>query len=94
MTRRVWQAEPMQVTLEIPDELAGVLHEMEPRDDRGMLVEAVCGLYARGRISSGKGARILGIDRFEFQEELAKREIPIHYRLEDLKHDIAFARGE
>jgi predicted HTH domain antitoxin len=84
----------MQVTVELPDELAGVLHEMETREDRGLLVETVCGLYSRGRISGGKAARLLGLDRFGFQQELAKREIPLHYTMDELQHDLAFARGQ
>jgi predicted HTH domain antitoxin len=84
----------MQVTVDLPDELAGVLHEWEPHEDRALLVETVCGLYARGRISGGKAARLLGLDRFAFQQELAKREIAQHYTMEELQHDLAFARGQ
>lgn len=86
--------ERMEVTLRIPDELSEVLHEMEPQDGRALLLETVCGLYARRRFGAGKAARLLNMDRFEFQQELGKREIPINYTLEDLKHDIAFARGQ
>lgn len=84
----------MQVMVELPDELAGVLHELEPCEDRALLVETVCGLYARGRISGGKAARLLGVDRFAFQQELTKREIALHYTTEELQHDLAFARGQ
>lgn len=84
----------MEVTLSIPDELADVLHDLDQRDDRALVVEAVCGLYSRRRLSAGKAARLLNMDRLQFQQELGKREIPINYSLEDLKHDIAFARGQ
>jgi predicted HTH domain antitoxin len=84
----------MQVVVELPDELAGVLHELEPCEDRALLVETVCGLYARGRVSGGKAARLLGVDRFVFQEELAKRDIPLQYTMEELQDDLAFARGQ
>jgi len=82
------------MVLEVPDELADVLHELEPRDDRALLVETVCGLYSRRRVSAGKAARMLGMTGLEFQQELAVREIPINYTLEDLKHDIEYARGQ
>ena len=82
------------MTLDVPDELAALLHEVEPEDGRAVLVETVCGLYSRRKITGGKGARLLGLDRFGFQRELGKREIPLHYTLEDLKHDAAFARGQ
>lgn len=81
------------MVLEVPDELADVLHELEPRDDRALLVETVCGLYSRRRVSAGKAARMLGMARLEFQQELAVREIPINYTLEDLKHDIKAGFG-
>jgi predicted HTH domain antitoxin len=84
----------MKMTLDVPDELAALLHELEPEDGRAVLVETVCGLYSRRKITSGKGARLLGLDRFGFQQELGRREIPLHYTLEDLKHDAAFARGQ
>ena len=84
----------MNVTLEMSDELAGLLHDVEPDDSRAIMVETVCGLYSRHRVSSGKAARLLGLDRFGFQQELTKREIPMHYTLEELKHDVAFARGQ
>ena len=84
----------MRVIVDLPDELAGVLHELEPCQDRALILETVCGLYSRGRISGGKAARLLGVDRLVFQQELAKREIPLHYTMEELQDDLAFARGQ
>jgi predicted HTH domain antitoxin len=82
----------MQITLDISEELAGILHETGSRDDRAIVIETVCSLYSRGRISSAKAARMLGLDRQEFQDELSKREIPLHYTLDDLHTDIAHGR--
>ena len=84
----------MQLTLELPDELVSMLHEVEPEDRRAVLIETVCGLYSRERIGSGVGARMLGMTRFEFWEELGKRKIPRHYDLDSLKQDFAFAREQ
>jgi len=81
------------MVLDIPDELASVLHEVEPEKTKAVLVEMVCGLYSRGRITGGKAARLLALDRMGFEGELAKREIPCHYTLDDLKHDAALARS-
>jgi len=83
----------MRMVLDIPDELASVLHEVEPENAKAVLVETVCGLYSRGRIAGGKAARLLALDRLGFEEELGKRKIPLHYTLDDLKHDAAFARS-
>lgn len=84
----------MEVSLNIPEELAELLREVETRDERALLVEAVCGLYSRCRIGAGRAARLLGMSRHEFREEVAKRGIPIQHSLEELRHDIAFARGQ
>ena len=83
----------MKMMLDIPDELASVLHEVEPENTKAVLVETVCGLYSLGRITGGKAARLLALDRLGFEDELAKREIPCHYTLDDLKHNVALARG-
>ncbi len=84
----------MQLTLEIPDEVAALLHEVEAQDDRALLVETVCGLYSRQRIGSGRAARLLGMTRADFQDELARRHIPLHYSIEDFRKDMAYAGGE
>jgi hypothetical protein len=46
----------MTLTIKIPDLLSTLLSQDEPREERGLLVEAVCGLYARHRVSSGEAA--------------------------------------
>jgi predicted HTH domain antitoxin len=77
----------MQVTLEIPDEMALLLDEVEGRADRGLLMEAAASLVARGRISSGRAARLLGMSRLDFLEEMARRKLSIvgsgHWEQED-----------
>jgi predicted HTH domain antitoxin len=83
----------MLLTLEVSEELADVLHEVEPENGRAMLVETVCGLCSRQRITGGKAARLLELDRLGFEQELAKREIAQPYTLRDLEHDAAFARS-
>jgi predicted HTH domain antitoxin len=82
----------MTLTIKIPDLLASLLSQDEPREERGLLVEAVCGLYARHRVSSGEAAAMLGISRPEFWHELGRRKIPRQYSQEMLEEDLAFAR--
>lgn len=82
----------MTLTIKIPDLLASLLSQDEPREERGLLVEAVCGLYARHRVSSGEAAAMLGISRPEFWHELGRRKIPRQYTQEMLEEDLAFAR--
>lgn len=82
----------MTLTIQIPDVLARLLAQDEPREERGMLVETVCSLYARHRVSSGEAADMLGVSRPEFWHELGRRKIPRQYTQEMLEEDIAFAR--
>lgn len=83
----------MTVTIEIPESLSAVLHESEQRDDRGLLLEAVCGLYGRNRLDGREAAQMLGMTRTEFWHELARRKIPRQYTAEMIEEDIAFARS-
>ncbi len=77
----------MQVTLEIPDELALLLDEAGGRAERGLLLEAAASLVARGRISSGRAARLLGMNRLDFLDEMTRRKLSIvdagHWEQED-----------
>jgi predicted HTH domain antitoxin len=82
----------MTITLHVPDLLARLITQDEPKEDRGLLIEAVCGLYARHRISSGEAADMLGVSRPEFWHELGRRKIPRQYTQQMLEEDLAFAR--
>lgn len=67
----------MQVTLEIPDELALLLDEAGGRAECGLLLEAAASLVARGRISSGRAARLLDMNRLDFLDEMTRRKLSI-----------------
>ncbi|MFM7181587.1 MAG: UPF0175 family protein [Verrucomicrobiales bacterium] len=77
----------MQVTLELPDEMALLLGEAGGQAERGLLLEAAASLVARGRISSGRAARLLGMDRLDFLDEMTRRKLSIvdsgHWEQED-----------
>jgi predicted HTH domain antitoxin len=77
----------MQVTLDIPDEMALLLDEAGGRADRGLLLEAAASLVARGRISSGRASRLLGMSRLDFLDEMTRRKLSIagagHWEQED-----------
>jgi predicted HTH domain antitoxin len=77
----------MQVTLEIPDELALLLDEAGVRTERGLPLEAAASLVARGKISSGRAARLLGMNRLDFLDEMTRRKLSIvdagHWEQED-----------
>ena len=77
----------MQVTLDLPDEMAVLLDGAEGRADRALLIEAAASLVARGRISSGRAARLLGMSRLDFLGEMTLRNLSVvgaqHWTQED-----------
>jgi predicted HTH domain antitoxin len=83
----------MTVTINISEQLSEVLHESNTSEERALLLEAVCGLYSRGRIGGGEAAAMLALSRTEFWHELAVRRIPRQYSTEMLEEDLAFARS-
>jgi len=83
----------MSIQLEIPDSVAEALRLPPPEQKQRLTVELALALYGRGLLSLGKARELAGVSRFEFGLLLAKRGIPRHYTAEDLKDDIAYARG-
>lgn len=68
----------------VPKELLNQLH-MAPDE---MLIELATHLYSQKRLSMGKAKRLANLDQISFQRELAKRNIYIHYSVEDLRQDV------
>jgi predicted HTH domain antitoxin len=53
-----------------------------------LLVDLACYLYDKKRMSTGQARHLTGLDQISFQKELAKRDIYIHYKTEDLEKDL------
>lgn len=56
--------------------------------EQELLVDIACYLYEKKRLSMGKARALAGLNLIDFQQELAKREIDIHYTQEDLNKDL------
>lgn len=57
--------------------------------ERDALVDYLCRLYDAQRIGKGLAARVLGITRLEFEEELIKRGLPVlRYTEEMFEQDL------
>ena len=81
-----------QVVVEVPEEVVELFGEGSERFGRQMYETAVVKWYDEGRISSGRGAEMLGISRAEFLELLARHQVsPFQYTAEELKEE--FHRG-
>jgi len=85
----------MSITLELPEEqLAEVFHVPAGEVPRQVRIELACALYGRGALTHAQAGTMAGLDRFELAEELARRNIPLHYTGADLAVDLAYGRGE
>jgi predicted HTH domain antitoxin len=77
-----------KLSLVIPDELLQV-SDMTAQE---LMQEIAIMLFQLEKISMGKAAEVSGMDQVSFQHLLASREIPMHYDVEDLEHDIETLR--
>lgn len=72
------------MTIEVHDE---ALHGLELTESQALLDFAV-GLFTERRITLGRAAEIARNTQLDFQRELGRRGIPIHYDVEDLQADL------
>ncbi|WP_054839738.1 UPF0175 family protein [Thermococcus sp. JCM 11816] len=78
----------------IPDDIITAMKLPRGEVERELRVDLAVILYQRGILPLGKAAKLAGMTKREFLEELAKRKVPRHYTERELEEDVAFARGE
>jgi predicted HTH domain antitoxin len=71
------------MTIEIPD--IAFSEELTPDN---FLIEFACYLYEKKRFSLNKASKLTNLDVVSFQKELAKRDIYMHYDVEDFEKDL------
>ena len=52
------------------------------------LLDLAVGLFTERRVTLGRAAEIARLTQLDFQKELGRRGIPIHYDVEDLEADL------
>ena len=72
------------MTIEISDTIA----KRAKLTSQDILLRVAILLFAEEKVTLGQAAEIAGIPQFLFQKELGKRKIPIHYGMEEYKHDL------
>ncbi len=72
------------MTITIPD---NALSQANISPDE-LLIELAIYLYDKGTISMGKARKLAGLDQISFQKEMAKRNVNIHFGVEDLEKDL------
>ena len=72
------------MTIEVQDEALCGLELSEPQ----ALLDLAVGLFTERRVTLGRAAEIARLTRLDFQRELGRRGIPIHFDVEDLQADL------
>jgi predicted HTH domain antitoxin len=75
------------MTIELPDVKVG----SEPLTAELARLDFAIGLYTGRHASLGHAAKLSGISKVLFMQELGRRTIAMHYREEDVEHDIRMA---
>jgi predicted HTH domain antitoxin len=81
------------IILTIP---SSIVHEMKlPLDtaQEDLQKELALSLYQRGIITSAQACKLTKLERYQFEELLWKRHIPLHFSEEDLDQDSRYATG-
>jgi predicted HTH domain antitoxin len=72
------------MVIKIQDEALRGLKLTEPQ----ALVDLAVGLFTERRVTLGRAAEIAQLAQQDFQQELGRRGIAIHYDVEDLQADL------
>lgn len=81
------------LTIELEDELMGLLSEIEQPVERAARELIVLELYRRGSISAGKGAELLGLREDEFLRQASVAGVP-YFRMTSDDWDVERRRSE
>ena len=84
----------MSITLEVDDLPLSALPLGPGERERHMQIELACRYYAKRWLSLGQASRMAGLDHFAFACELAERDIPRDYTIEEAIEDVAHARRQ
>jgi predicted HTH domain antitoxin len=58
-----------------------------------LLQEIAVMLFQKDKLTLGQASKMAGISRLQFQHQLASRQIPLHYDLDDFEDDLATLRA-
>ena len=84
----------MGLMLEISNEVVQAMRVPPPEVEARMRLELAIGLYSQQILPLGKAAQLAELNRWEFNDILARRGIPMHYTERDLAHDISYANRD
>jgi predicted HTH domain antitoxin len=79
----------MQVTVELPDQVARQWGETPDAVSRHVMEDAAIESYRAGRLSHRQVGEMLGLDYWQTENFLKNREVPLNYSAADLEADSA-----
>ncbi len=65
------------IPIEIPSDLFSALNESENDIRKKMLLNLAVDFFEKGKITIGKASQLAGLNRYEFENYLAARGIPV-----------------
>ncbi|MBX3295123.1 MAG: UPF0175 family protein [Acidobacteria bacterium] len=77
----------MQVTINIPEDLAKLNGTDQADIERRVLTATVLEEYRCGRLSHGQVGKLLGMNRFQVDAFLKDNNVPLNYSIKDLEDD-------
>jgi len=80
----------MELDLKIPSNINNALKIPNQDKEKTLLIELATSLYYRGFLSFGKARELARLTKWEFHEELGKREISRHYNFENFLEDMEY----
>jgi predicted HTH domain antitoxin len=75
------------MTIELPEVKIG----SQPLTSELARLDFAIGLYTGRHASLGHAAKLAGLPKVLFMQELGRRSIAMHYRAEDVEHDMCMA---
>ena len=83
----------MSVTLEIPEDFVQRLQADRPQAEAQLHLEPAIALYREGKLPPGRADELAGLTRWQFEDTLRERRVPMPYTVADLEHDLSHAGG-
>jgi len=70
--------------VEIPDQIVS----QTGLSAKEILLKVALVLFQEEKLTLGQASKLAKVHQFEFQKELAKRQIPVHYSEDDYERDL------
>lgn len=81
------------LSVEIPESISLSIKIPESELKERLKVELAIRLYQKGILGFGKARELAGQNKWQFQEILAKENIPLNYDVEELERDLETLRN-